>query len=55
MKKLNYILLSSAYTITILAVKLKLINQDRMISDDLSVDFEPISLKFCKDHFLLKS
>ena len=30
----------------ILAVKLKMINQDRMIFGDFSVNFEPISLKF---------
>ena len=40
---------------TILVVKLKMINQDRMIFGDFSVNFEPISLKFCKGHFLLKS
>ena len=38
-----------------IAVKLKMINQDRMIFDDFSVNFEPISLKFCRGHFLLKS
>ena len=38
----------------LLAVKLKLINQDRMIFGDFSVNFEPISLKFCKSHFLFK-
>ena len=36
----------------ILSVKTKMINQDRMILGDFSVNFEPISLKFCKDHFL---
>ena len=34
----------------ILAVELKLINQDCMIFADFSVNFEPISLKFCKGH-----
>ena len=40
---------------TILAVKLKVINQDRMIFGDFTVHFAPISLKFCKGHFPLKS
>ena len=40
---------------TILAVKLKMINQDRMIFGDFSVNFVSISLKFRKGHFLLKS
>ena len=39
----------------ILAIKLKIINQDRMIFGDFSVSFEPISGKFCRGHFLLKS
>ena len=39
----------------ILAVKLKMINQDRMIFGDFSVNFDPISLKFCRGYFLLKS
>ena len=38
-----------------LAVKLKMINQDHMIFGDLSVNFERISLIFCRGHFLLKS
>ena len=38
-----------------LAIKLKMINQDHMIFGDFSVNFEPISLKFCRGHFLLKS
>ena len=37
----------------ILAIKLKMINQDRMIFDDFFVNFEPISVKFGKGHFLL--
>ena len=41
--------------VAILAVKLKMINQDRMIFGDFSVNFEPIPLKFCRGHFLLKS
>ena len=39
---------------SILAVKLKMIKQDRMIFGDFSVNFEPISLKFRRDPFLLK-
>ena len=39
----------------ILAVKLKMINQDRMIFGDFSVNFKPISLKFFRGYFLLKS
>ena len=31
-----------------------MINQDRMIFGDLSVNSKPISLKFCKGHFLFK-
>ena len=30
-----------------------MINQDRMIFSNFSVNFEPISLEFCKGHFLL--
>ena len=30
-------------------------SQDRMISADSSVNAQPISLKFCKGHFLVKS
>ena len=42
-------------TLVILAVKLKMINQDRMMFWDSSVNLEPNSMKFCKGHFLLKS
>ena len=37
--------------ITILPIKLKMINQDRRILGDFSVNFKPISLKFCKAIF----
>ena len=36
----------------ILAVKLKMINQDRIICGDFPVNSRPIFFKFCKDHFL---
>ena len=39
----------------ILAVKLKMINQDRMIFGDFPVNFEPISSKIFRGYFLLKS
>ena len=38
----------------ILAIKLKMINQDRMIFADCSVNFKPISLKFCKGYFAIQ-
>ena len=37
------------------AVKLKMINQDRMIFGDFSAKSEAISIKFFKGHFLFKS
>ena len=40
---------------TILAIKLKMIEQDHMIFNDFSVNSKPISFKFCKGHFLFKS
>ena len=40
---------------TILAVKLTMINQDRRIFGDFAVYSAPISSKFWKCHFLLKS
>ena len=41
--------------VPILAVKLKMINKDRIIFGDFSVNSKPISCKFCKGHFLFKS
>ena len=38
----------------IIAFKLKMFNQDRIIFGDFSVNFELISLKFFRIHFLLK-
>ena len=40
------------YLLIILSVTF---NQDRMIFANFSVNFEPISLKFCKGYFLFKS
>ena len=53
---LDYTALAAISAIgTIVAIKLKMINQDRMIFGDFSVNFEPFSLKFGKGYFLLKS
>ena len=41
-------------TFTIIAFKLKMFNQDRIIFSDFSVNFKLISLKFFRIHFLLK-
>ena len=55
-KNMPFITVSYKFTYRgLLAVTLKMTNQDRMIFGDLSANSQPIFLKFRKGHFLFKS